>query len=202
MTSFASFKELIEYNLKFLNGNLSETFYHGGPVDPETVPLLGKLKSINSFGFFTMEGQPSLCDDPKFVSNTWTINGKIQGNWWYKSEQKGYLAGFIEQSSNSKNLIKYLLQNDKVFINISRKDGGFFTNFPGTYNVTRESTSKSKDKGWSEWELYTNIQNEHRFDDFDLKIFKDCLYIQICVKKYCEDSLEDILLDFYKKSTN
>jgi hypothetical protein len=202
MTKFSTFDDLIKYNLKFLNGELQETFYHSGPVDPETVPLLGKLKTINSFGFFSLEGQPSLCDKPKFVSKTWVNNaGEKQGNWWYKAEQKSYICGFIEESDKNENLLKYLLNNDKIYINISRKNGNYFTNFPGKYNVTRESTSTvSQYDGWSKWILHSNIQDKHQFDDFNLQIFKNCLYICISVKNYCKDSVEDVLLDYYNKS--
>ena len=192
-----SFTELIQYNLKFLNGELDKTFYHGGPVDPETLPLLDKLKSINSLGFFTIAGQPSLCEGPTFISKTKKVNGKTEGNFYYKSEQKSYLIGFIEKSESTKKLLLYLHKNDKVHISISNKDGKYISNFPGRYNVTRESTRTSEDKSWSKWRLYTNIQNEHSFDDNDIKGLKDCLMITIAVKNYCEDSVEDILLNYY-----
>lgn len=196
-----SFTELIQYNLKFLNGELDKTFYHDGPFDPETLPLLDKLKSINSLGFFTIAGQPSLCKEGVVTVNSKTkkVNDKTEGNWYYKIKQKSYLVGFIEKSESTKKLLLYLHKNknDKVHINISTKDGKYISNFPGTYNVTKESTRKSEDKSWSKWRLYTNIPNEHSFEDNDIKGFKDCYMFTIAVKKYCEDSVEDILLNYY-----
>jgi hypothetical protein len=198
-----SFEQLIEYNLKFLNGDLRKTFYHGGPVNEETLPLLDKLKAINSFGFFTMDGQPSLCIGPAFDSGTWDAYGIPQGNWWYKIEQKGYLVGFIEKSISNKNLIKHLLRNDKVHISIASKDGKYVTNFPNSemYNVTRRSTRKSESENWSKWLLFTNIPNEHHFEEHNIKALDDCLFIKIAVKNYCEDSLEDILLNYYNTAS-
>jgi hypothetical protein len=206
----ASFTDLIKYNLKFLNGQLKGTFYHDRPVNSETVPLLDKLKKINEFGFFTIEGQPSLCEGPTFISKTWkNAKGETEGNWWVKTQQIGYLVGFIQKTPKTRELFDYLSETDKVYFGISSEDGKYVSNLPEGieyYNVTRESTSKSKSANWSKWKNSTKMPNEHHFDDYDIEVFKDCLFIEIALKKeYYEDflkdslkdSLEDILLKYY-----
>lgn len=126
------------------------------------------------------------------------VRGKTQGNWWYKSEQKSYIVGFIENSIASRNLLDYLVKNDKVYISIARKDESYESTFQDVYyNVTRESIRKLESTDWSEWILHTNISNEHYFEDNNIKAFEDCLFIHIAVKNYGQDSVEDILLNYY-----
>jgi len=54
-------KDLIDHNVRFLRGELSESPNHLGPVDKETEPYLGPLIGINLLGpFLTTNSQPGL----------------------------------------------------------------------------------------------------------------------------------------------
>lgn len=197
-----TFDELIEYNLKFLNGDISYTFYHGGPVDSETIPLLDNLKLINRYGFVSTGGQPSLCTKPEFISKTWQYNGETYGNWWVKLQQKSYICGYIEDTKKNKKLINFLFKHKKIYTTVSKNNGWFISNLPKNpklYNLTKSSTSKiSPDEGWSEWTYETNTQNKYNFEDYDdVPIINECIQVEIVVKHYCKDSVEDVLLEYY-----
>jgi hypothetical protein len=49
---------LCELNRKFLLGGIPETPYHGGPIDPETIPLVESLLKLHDFQLVTESSQP------------------------------------------------------------------------------------------------------------------------------------------------
>ena len=57
-----SYEDLIILNFLFLRGIVSCTPNHGGPIDEETIPLVGNLIKINKKGFLTTQGQPGLIE--------------------------------------------------------------------------------------------------------------------------------------------
>jgi hypothetical protein len=72
--SFDAFGELM---IAYLSGELFQNPWMVGPTDPETVPLLEKLRHINAQGFVTLQGQPGICDEYQ--------------------EQHGYIMGFLDK---------------------------------------------------------------------------------------------------------
>lgn len=52
------FSEILNLNRKFLLGEISQTPYHGGPVDDETLPLIKGLLELHDFGLLTEDSQP------------------------------------------------------------------------------------------------------------------------------------------------
>lgn len=187
-----TYKQLLDTNIKFLKGEIEETPYHGGPVDTETLPLLEDLVMLNEKGFFTVSSQPSM-KTKVFVDKTWKKNGIIQGNWWYESEQKSYVEGYIpkDQLSEFQSFIKktsecyyevYIFEFRDVFpfankffptcfpsykiINTIYQDGNFPTNI-SRYNVTREKCHKNeKQLDKTDWDYYTNcpLRMEEYYD--------------------------------------
>lgn len=57
-----TYKDLIEKNLSYLSGNCSDTCYHEGPLDEETIPHKDILYEINKYGILT------ICSQPGFLS--------------------------------------------------------------------------------------------------------------------------------------
>lgn len=86
-----TFDELCNSNVEFLNGKYTETFYHLGPVDEETIPLLDDLRRINKLGFFSTEGQPAKLADQE--------SDEIQ---------RSYLMGFFKNYKTTEEFIKYI----------------------------------------------------------------------------------------------
>jgi hypothetical protein len=101
-----NFQELQECMVKFLEGKYKSNPWHLSPVDPETVPILQKLRKINKAGFVTIDGQPG--------NHTKDDDGT-------ESYQRGFIQGFIEKKNFLK-LTKALLKTGKVLIAIKRLD--------------------------------------------------------------------------------
>jgi hypothetical protein len=136
-----TYDELLELNVAFLQGRVSETPYHLGPIDTETVPLMKDLVDLHRQGrVFTTEGQPGLCE---------------QGDWGF-IEQRPYLCGFVEEETLTK-ILRHVRKTPKKFVysfaHVS--NGESICNFHNTFNLTRQ-----KGKNDKEWELYTNLPYE------------------------------------------
>jgi len=55
-----TFNDLKHLNLQFLYGNITETPYHGAPLDPESNHILDKLDQMHDLDMITVESQPYL----------------------------------------------------------------------------------------------------------------------------------------------
>jgi hypothetical protein len=56
--SVRTWQDLLEYNKAFLRGELQGTYYHGGPLLEDQIPL--ELLAVHEHGAFTIDGQGSL----------------------------------------------------------------------------------------------------------------------------------------------
>lgn len=101
-----NFEDLKDGMIKFLEGKYKSNPWHLGRVDPETIPILQKLRKINKAGFVSIQGQPG--DDTKDSDNT-------------ESYQRGFIEGFIEKKNFLK-FIKALLKTGKVIVCVTRLD--------------------------------------------------------------------------------
>jgi hypothetical protein len=54
------FADLQEVMVRFIDGELTTTPWHGGPLDPESTPLVDALRAINTLGFVTENSQPGV----------------------------------------------------------------------------------------------------------------------------------------------
>lgn len=136
-----TFDELLELNVAFLQGRISETPYHFGPIDPETIPLMKDLVTLHlKARVFTTEGQPGLCE---------------QGDWGF-IEQRPYLCGFVEEDALTK-ILRHVRKTPKKFVysfaHVS--NGESICNFYTTFNLTRQRGKNDK-----EWQLHTNFHYE------------------------------------------
>ena len=157
-----NFQELQECMVKFLEGKYKSNPWHLNPVDPETVPILQKLRKINKAGFVTINGQPG--DYTKDDDNT-------------ESYGRGFIQGFIEKKNFLK-VTKALLKTGKVLIAIKRLDS---ENLPyRIYGDYESLIQKSKD-GKSRINLTKEIfpSKEHHFlDNYLDQEERDALYIE------------------------
>lgn len=202
-----TWRDLLDINIKFLNGEISETYYHVGPTDPETVPLLTNLRTINDLGFYSTSGQPGLIDH-KFTIPEYNDEG--QPNPYYKpglygdSEQKSYIEGFMLDDEVSDKFEIYLKKHPKFVYTCSIQSTKEFRSTlpPGKmYNVTRERDYF--DKPEDNWEHYTNLQNNYLDEYSDLENVDELLrktkYFNIASTEYGPQlSVENLLLNFYK----
>lgn len=205
-----SYKNLVDVNVAFLQGKISETPYHLGPINAQTIPQLTDLMKINKEGFLSIEGQPAM-KVTEFISRTWrNQQGQQQGNWWYSIEQKPYISGFLPK----KDLLSFVYfmkdQSDYYYQVIIHTTPSqlLFTTFPTSpYNVTRQKAHKRKQQlSSTPWELFTNIRRpdghidyRNDFVDFPMiyKLLEETVYVDIAGKNYNQGSVEQLLLQFY-----
>lgn len=205
-----SYKNLIDVNVAFFQGKISETPYHLAPVDEETIPLLNSLIKINKKGFLSIEGQSAL-KVTKFISKTWqNQRGQQEGDWWYSIEQKPYISGFLPKTDLLPFIYFMKDQPDYYYQVIIHTNPSqlLFTTFPTSpYNVTRQKAHKRKQQlSLTAWDLFTNIRRpdgstdyRNDFEDFRriYEILEDTVYLDIAGKNYNEGSVEELLLQFY-----
>lgn len=117
--TFGQFQKLM---ISFLKGELDQNPWHYGSVDPETIPILDKLREINRLGLVTVEGQPGVK-----VQNTIGIPDSELGNIGspYMAHQRGYMSGFMK-NDQVHSFLEKLLKTKKVLIFVDRLDQGIF----------------------------------------------------------------------------
>lgn len=118
-----TWKDLCETNVKFLQGEYKQTFYHWGPIDRETNELVEDLIELNKLGIYTTNSQPYLD----------TIN-EPNG-----SRQISYVEFNCEISIGLR-LFPVLLQNPDIYFNIlsvGKTNPIYFNTFPTKrFNLT------------------------------------------------------------------
>jgi hypothetical protein len=85
----STFDALNEEVIAFLEGKRRETPWHGGPVDEETIPLLGDLIELNKLGFISTEGQPD-----EYTKGVYRTTKEP-----YTRIQHGYVVGILDTRS-------------------------------------------------------------------------------------------------------
>lgn len=206
-SAVTTFDELIQANVAFLEGKVEETPYHYGPIDPETVPLVGKLVALNKKGFLSTNGQPALIE-MGVMPDTCNKNRKDCGNVWYIDQQKSYIDGYVKLEKVA-SLIQYLLSRSDIYFVVYGPDGMIGNTFPEeSYCVTRSKLSKDESKmNSTKWKEYTHINTKYLgFDEWRglpniKRIIKDTRLFSIAGKEYGKGSVEDVLLDFYASRT-
>jgi hypothetical protein len=195
-----TFKDLIDVNLKFLNGEIKNTYYHVRSVDEETIPLLDNLKFINLNGFYSISGQPG-----QIKHNIYSdyING------YYDNEQKSYIRGFVDNNDPKTSLlIKELKKNDNIYYKISYYENKKIkTNIPNIEYIDNVTRERNVGKEW-DYNFGTNIWMGFPIDDYlnenyfpnIFNILKDSIQIIIWCKEYGPQcSVEEILISFINR---
>jgi len=211
-----NYRDLLDMNVAFLSGDFQETFYHLGPVELETVPLLENLKKVNDFGFHSIEGQPAV---PLSYWNEYSPDNTlltVKQLRKYRNareivwiEQKPYIVGFIENRIRNQ-LASFLLDEPDIYFKMSTLDTHeFFCNIPfpastkkrKSYNVTTSGSAdetgqrqtKEDNQGVSNlflFELFPNVKLDN--------IFKPLTEVVIVGGTYGKGNLEQVLLRFFK----
>lgn len=90
------FESMLELNIRFIQGELSETPSILGPLDEESAPLVPALLELNSLGMFTTNSQPGLEEDG-LRQRSWIsglipvdIAGKVE--WLFSQRDDGVFA--------------------------------------------------------------------------------------------------------------
>lgn len=210
--SVNEYKDLVNLNVKFIKGELSQTPYHLGPLDSETLPLVEKLIKMHARGILTLEGQPGICEYKQFIPHTWIQNGQIEGNWYVDCEQKSYISFCVQKTNESLKFIrKILTSKELVVFALDISNNKVFSNTKGEFNVTRERSHSELDKLEStQWTLFTNIHELHSSDIIRIwndypqiqKILKKCFHVYVALKEYGVSGIEDKIMSIYSEFQN
>ena len=199
-SSVSSYEELIQTNIAFIEGKIKFSPYHRGPIDPETIPLLGDLIEINRKGFISTCGQP-------FIESEIGFNEKR--NIWWETQQlsfidgylpKKYISNFVEFMKTRTNFIYRVYDMKKIF-----SKWIWFTllyGFKHYVTVTSERCSKNREQlEHEEWESYSTIPTDS--PDFDFYGYPNIIDIlipyttRVIIISHNSESVEKLLLEFF-----
>lgn len=180
-----TWEDLCAINIRFLKGEIDKTYYHLGPTDPETEPLLPALIKLNTLGFYSTNGQPGLIEED--------------------NKRRACITGFVRDHTTAVALIDFLETVPFLdYIYTLYKPKTLSSSFPAdtvSVDLTNEYHEDTK-----EWKIYSNMGVEWHFED-DLsdmpnvdKLLKKAGSFFICHKQYgAHESIEDTLLQFFEK---
>lgn len=94
-TSVSTLDDLKTHAIEFLKGKYSTSMWHLGPVNRETVPLLGDLIKLNSLGYISTQGQPAEYTYPVRHYKTGKTYRNESGNK-VASVQYGFIDGILD----------------------------------------------------------------------------------------------------------
>lgn len=189
-----SYQDLIDANLAFLSGKLDSTPYHDGPVDPETVPLLGVLRKINQSGFVTITGQPALCEHDQLRTN---------GTARYDMEQISYLEGYLPVQQ----LVDFVrfMKMRPVYITVwnTATNKVMFSNQP----TVRYVLSRGRIIGagaYRDITVATVRDHDHVDDSFSgmpniSKVLRgNTVFVHVSGKNWCSGNVDEHVLEYFR----
>lgn len=186
-----TFKNLVCLNIAFLKGILTETPYHVGPIDNETIPLLSQLIQLNKKGFLSTSGQPGIISD--FIS---PIDGI-----YYQENQKSFIRGYIYKSLSEK--LQLFIQNKPFYMVIVNNKSTEYDSIPvPKYNLTRYINLEDPNEPYDD---HTNVLKNKYLPYTDFKNYKvnsllkkEYVLVQVYSKVYGEGySAEQLMFDFF-----
>ena len=211
----ASFEELIEYNLDFLDGKHNRTFYHCAPVMDETKPFLPKLKKLHGHGLFTFSSQPPALTEEESESDVCGFCGEdvedssdvcgccgdddiIKGPLVIKTKQISYVDFIMEDSPKGRKLIEFL-KASAILFKVIGKDGLVDTNVPEDGIWLTKQKIKPVDGSWGDWNHVTSMKNsDHsntlRWEGYN-NAFDQSLQFEVAMEA---GRVEDMLLGFFQ----
>lgn len=215
-----TYQDLIAVNVAFLRGEIDHTPYHGGPIDRETVPLLGKLVQVNQFGFVTVCGQPAVDLESGF-------NEKTKKFWQVR--QRPFLEGYLPKIFLPE-LLEFLHQQTDYVYNIwdlQWKTNGWWsrlffqvpkhevqstlletTMLDGWELTIGRATSMESQLEQMPWDIDTMYPPIQRYSPpFDFHgyvgvsnvLVPHCVLVSIAGKTFGQGSTEDLMLTFFKQ---
>ena len=222
-----TYKDVIAANVLFLEGKLNRSPYHFGPIDKETVPIVNNLVQLNQYGLITVQSQPAI-SKVGFINKTWYVHGEQMGNWWYASEQRPFVEGYLPIDDLTGFLTFMKSQPDyyyNIYTMLDKSNKGVFaklcprhiiechlaySNMPKMryYNLTREKSSSTKlGLNYVQWEHSTNLWDAIGVDyDFEECpniapiIMRNSVKVIIMGKEYNKGSAVDVMSRFYEKN--
>ena len=205
--SCQTYRELLRCNVAYLQGRLTRTPYHGGPVADETIPLLKDLVEVNTRGFMSISGQPSECETTVPTAGPW--KGR-----YVESQQKSYIEGYLPRKLLPAFLtyvisfpgVKYDVYDSKSRrITASNHHGVDLTR--GRASPTVAGLARAR------WDTDTSFPDPVKLaargmapDDRDPLygnvfwhiLVRECVLVEFCIDTYCKGSVEQLLLAFLR----
>jgi len=195
--------DLLQVNILFLEGKIWGTPYHHGPLEPDSVPLMGKLVALHRYGFFSINGQGSLVNEwerqRSFITGFLSADHAEGLANYFQKHRKSFVGRilYLRRQAGStylKNDLYYsdARLNERTPYNLtqtrSRKDmvWRFFTNFPTTDSATLDEYGYES----SLFGKYPNI----------MSLLVDNLFVEVAAVTYGRGSTEDFLLKYFKNA--
>jgi hypothetical protein len=180
MQNIKTYNDLINNNLKFLNGEVKETEYHAGPVDEETLPHVKILYEINKHGLLTV------CSQPGFLMKNGTrqkpfIDFYCDKEWidiFHKLEQNNYQMIATDNLGNIVHKTKNMRLPD-VVTTVNNVGRTFMPTIESIHNAFHEILD----------------ENTHLIQD---KILVHMYYPKFWDKPIFKDLLKEVTLYSYK----
>jgi hypothetical protein len=222
-----TYKDVVAANVLFLEGKLSRSPYHYGPIDEETVPIVNDLIRLNQCGFITVQSQPAT-SEVGFITKKWYVHGQQMGNWWHATEQRPFVEGYLPIVELSRFLVFMKSQSGyyyNIYTMLDRSNKGIFAKLcpqhmiechlaysnmaqARYYNLTREKSSSTElGLNYAQWEHCTNLWSKIGIDyDFEEYpniapiIMRNSVKIIVMGKEYNQGSAVNVMLRFYENN--
>jgi hypothetical protein len=180
-----TWSDLCSVNIRFLKKEIEQTYYHLGPTDPETEPLLPALVKLNELGCYTTNGQPGLIED---------------GN-----QQKAFIEFHVSDHELAARLKVHLAKFPWVQWMYAEKDPKKFeSNFPAS--VKKVDLTNEFHEDVKKWKVYSSHSVKSEFKstlsnmpNVDALLNKSGFFILNHREYGAHESLEEILLKFFEK---
>ncbi len=189
-TRVETWMDLCKTNVEFLEGKHEETFYHYGPIDPETSQDSNFLKSLielNNLGLFTVCSQPFLnqgkiidCKDMKELEDYYPLTHKISFIDFYCQQEIAY------------KLLPLLLSDNTIYFSfqsINKYKPAWIDNFPNSrFNFTRLIHGSTNIEEYTNWNKNLLINNNYILEPPECHSSKN-IFTNNKISKLIEDSV-------------
>jgi len=184
--SVKTWADMCAVNVRFLKKEISQTYYHLGPTDEETEPLLPALIKLNELGCYTTNGQPGM-----------DVENDVK--------QKAFIDLHVESPEVGAALIQHLDTLgwvEYMYAEFPKKK--FATNIPSSQKKLDLTDEYHPDKKcWKmyssqlvKWHFKSQLSDMPNVDD----LLKKSGHFVIAHRKWGEhESLEEMLLKFFEK---
>lgn len=223
--SIQTYQDLLDTNVRFLNGQIGVTPYCAGPIDEETKPMRDDLLRLHEFGFVSVCSQPAEKNPPRFIANKWIYNGRLCGNWWVETRQRSFLEGYLPTKWVDKWLAFMRSEPDYYYAWYTLEEaehkqwlcfGKTITSlvpklqqytFPSVHDFAltlQKSHERKEQLDATPWDVYTTWSKWSMVFDFDgypnlhrVLQEEDVVKIFIASKTFGEGACEKVLLKFF-----
>lgn len=180
-----TFKDLINTNLMFLNGEIQFTWYHNGPIVDDHQNAIPDLIKLNKYGFFSIDGQSNQeKEEIEEEEYGYTRNGEFITVGVQSIQYISYISGLVEPCVSGF-LLDYLKNNEDVYFSMSMSKTTLFDNFPEKEHIYTVNYYLD----------YYGGQHKNNINN----ILKNCIFFTIQLKQWSStNTVEKVLLNFYE----